>query len=338
MTSSHLFFWQGWKTREGERGLNVMANAFKKALITGGAGFIGSHIAEELVRQGCTVSVLDNLASGRLENLDAIKTGVNFVQGDIQDDRILAEVVQGCDVVFHQAAVVSVTKTVAEPVQSTAVNDLGTLKVLESARRNGVKRVVLASSSAVYGDDPQLPKIESMATHPLSPYAVQKLTNEHYASLYQRLYGLDAVCLRYFNVYGPRQDPSSPYSGVISIFMTRANTGLAPTIYGNGHQSRDFVFVKDVVQANLLAASIPEAAGQVFNVGTGDSIEINTLWNKIAGLAQCSAQPKYADSRPGDIVHSVAGICKAQEQLGYCPAVSLDQGLAQTLAWYRQTA
>jgi nucleoside-diphosphate-sugar epimerase len=313
-----------------------MADTFRKALITGGAGFIGSHIAEALVRLGCRVTVLDNLASGRVENLETVKTDVDFVQGDIQDEQVLGEVLRGCDVVFHQAAVVSVTKTVAEPVPSAAVNDLGSLKVLEAARRNGVKRVVLASSSAVYGDDPQLPKIESMAPQPLSPYAVQKLTNEHYAHLYQELYDMETVCLRYFNVYGPRQDPSSPYSGVISIFMTRAGNSLAPTIYGDGRQSRDFVFVEDVVRANILAASSPAAPGQVFNVGTGDSIDINTLWNKIADLAKCSATPDYADSRPGDIVHSLAGIGKARERLGFCPAVSFDQGLAQTFAWYKR--
>ena len=308
---------------------------FQKALITGGAGFIGSHIAEELVHQGCAVTVLDNLSSGHLENLDTIKSGVDFVRGDIQDEQILEDVISGCNLVFHQAAVVSVTKTVTDPVQSTAVNDLGTLKVLEAARRNGVRRVVLASSSAVYGDDPQLPKVESMTPRPLSPYAVQKLTNEHYAQLYNKLYGLEVVCLRYFNVYGPRQDPSSPYSGVISIFMTRAGSGTAPTIYGDGRQSRDFVFVKDVVQANILAARQAAAPGQVFNVGTGNSIEINTLWNKIAELAQCAVTPDHAASRPGDIVHSVAGIQKAEEKLGFRPVVSLDQGLAHTFAWYR---
>ena len=312
-----------------------MATTFQKALITGGAGFIGSHIAEELVQQGCAVTVLDNLTSGHLENLEAVMSKVDFVRGDIQDEQILSDVIQGCDVVFHQAAVVSVTKTVTDPVQSTAVNDLGALKVLEAARRNGVKRVVLASSSAVYGDDPQLPKVESMSPQPLSPYAVQKLTNEHYAFLYANLYGLSTVCLRYFNVYGPRQDPSSPYSGVISIFMTRAKSGTAPTIYGDGRQSRDFVFVKDVVQANMLAANNSAAPGQVFNVGTGESIEINMLWGKIAELARCSAAPSYTDSRPGDIVRSVAGIQKAREMLGFYPAVSLDQGLAHTFAWYK---
>ena len=313
-----------------------MAKAIKKALITGGAGFIGSHIAETLVQQGCDITVLDNLASGHLENLESIKDDITFVRGDIQDEKVLAEVAEGCDAVFHQAAVVSVTKTVTEPVSSTAVNDLGTLKVLEAARRNNVQRVILASSSAVYGDDPQLPKIESMTPHPLSPYAVQKLTNEYYAFLYHRLYDLETVCLRYFNVYGPRQDPSSPYSGVISIFMARATSGSAPIIYGNGHQTRDFVFVKDVVQANILAASSEAAAGQVFNVGTSDSIEINTLWYKIARLAQCALEPEYADARPGDIVHSLAGIQKARERLGFRPSKSFDEGLAQTFAWYRR--
>jgi nucleoside-diphosphate-sugar epimerase len=221
-------------------------------------------------------------------------------------------------------------------VETTTVNDLGTLKVLEAARRNGVRRVVLASSSAVYGDDPQLPKVESMSPQPLSPYAVQKLTNEYYAVLYNSLFGMEVVCLRYFNVYGPRQDPTSPYSGVISIFMTRAKCGAAPTIYGDGRQSRDFVFVKDVARANILAASHATAAGQIFNVGTGNPIDINGLWNKIAELAQCAVTPDYADSRPGDIVHSVAGIQKARERLGFCSAVSLDQGLAQTFTWYRE--
>jgi nucleoside-diphosphate-sugar epimerase len=319
----------------GQTGDQLMANSVKKALITGGAGFIGSHIAEALVQQGCSVTVLDNLTSGHMENLENIKDDITFVRGDIQDERTLGEVAKGCDTVFHQAAVVSVTKTVEEPVSSTAVNDMGTLKVLEAARRNNVKRVILASSSAVYGDDPQLPKIESMTPHPLSPYAVQKLTNEFYAFLYHRLYGLETACLRYFNVYGPRQDPTSPYSGVISIFMTRATSGSAPIIYGNGHQTRDFVFVKDVATANILAASSASAPGQVFNVGTSDSIEINSLWYKIAKLANCALEPEYADARPGDIVHSLAGIQKARERLGFQPCMTFDEGLAQTFAWYR---
>ena len=312
-----------------------MVEDFKRALITGGAGFIGSHIAEELVHRGVQVTVLDNLSSGHPENLAELKNNLTFVQGDIQDEKALAHVTKGIDVVFHQAAVVSVTRTVAEPVSSSAINDLGTLKVLEAARGNGVRRVVLASSSAVYGDDPQLPKIESMVPHPLSPYAVQKLTNEHYAFLYYRLYGLETVCLRYFNVYGPRQDPSSPYSGVISIFMTRATANAAPTIYGDGHQTRDFVFVKDVVQANLLAAIRPEAAGQVFNVGTSDSIEINRLWENIAWLSSSRVKPQYTEARAGDIIHSLAGIQKIKDRLGFQPSISFDEGLSQTFAWYK---
>jgi nucleoside-diphosphate-sugar epimerase len=308
----------------------------QKALITGGAGFIGSHIADALVQQGFEVIILDNLSSGHVENLEAVKDAVTFIKGDIQDEEALATAAAGCRVIFHQAAVVSVTKTVSEPVGSALVNDLGTLKVLDAARRSGVGRVVLASSSAVYGDDPQLPKVESMTARPLSPYAVQKLTNEYYALLYKRLYGLETVCLRYFNVYGPRQDPCSPYSGVISVFMQRAAGGRSPVIYGDGHQTRDFVFVKDVVQANLLAAGHEGAAGQVFNVGTGDAIEINALWDKIAGLAQCRLKAAHADPRPGDIIHSLAGIHKIRDCLRFRPSVTFDEGLSQTFAWYRQ--
>lgn len=313
-----------------------MASEMKNVLITGGAGFIGSHIAEALVARGCHVTVIDNLVSGNLKNIEGLKPKITFVEGDIRNEERLARAIKGCDIVFHQAAVVSVTKTVAQPVHSTEVNDLGTLKVLDAARKNNVKRVVLASSSAVYGDDPQLPKIESMTPKPLSPYAVQKLTNELYAELYYRLYGLETACLRYFNVYGPRQDPSSPYSGVISIFMQRAVDGDVPTIYGDGRQTRDFVFVKDVVAANLLAATGINAPGQVFNVGTGESITVNALWHQIAGLNASEADPEYAHARPGDIVHSRADIHKATEQLGFEPSVSFNEGLSQTFAWYQR--
>ncbi|MBT8339915.1 MAG: SDR family oxidoreductase [Desulfatitalea sp.] len=314
-----------------------MAVTFRKAMVTGGAGFIGSHLVEKLVLEGCTVAVLDNLTGGHLINLDSVMEDITFVQGDIEDEQVLADHIRGCDVVFHQAAIVSVAKTVDQPVFSTQVNDLGTIKVLEAARRNGVRRVVLASSSAVYGDTSQLPKIESMVPAPLSPYAIQKLTNEYYAQLYYRLYGLETVCLRYFNVYGPRQDPSSTYSGVISIFMTRAINGEQPVIYGDGRQTRDFVYVRDVVQANLLAADHDAAPGRIFNVGNSQSVEINMLWRMIADAAGCDRKPAYQDKRDGDIVHSLASIQRAKDLLAFQPMVNMQAGIRETLAWYRKS-
>ena len=313
-----------------------MTQMLKTVLVTGGAGFIGSHLAQSLVSKGCKVTVLDNLSTGRLENLSEIRDQINFVEGDITDESILLSAVQDCEAVFHQAAIVSVTQTVKQPVQSAAVNDLGTLTVLEAARRNNVGRVILASSSAVYGDDPQLPKTETMIPNPLSPYAVQKLTNEHYAALYHQLYGIDTVCLRYFNVFGPRQDPSSPYSGVISIFMRRATERHQPIVYGDGGQTRDFVFVGDVVQANILAATSKCAPGQVYNVGTDRTISINKLWERIARLVGIDLIPQFNAARAGDIVHSRASIKKAQEQLAFEPEVTFDEGLELTLAWYQQ--
>jgi UDP-glucose 4-epimerase len=313
-----------------------MSHTISKALVTGGAGFIGSHLVQALVEQGCDVTVLDNLSTGRIENLSGILDSITFIEGDISDDTLLARVMPGCDVVFHQAAVVSVTQTVENPVSSALVNDLGALKVLEAARVNEVRRVVLASSCAVYGDDPQLPKIETMAPNPLSPYAVQKLTNEHYAVLYHGLFGLEAVCLRYFNVFGPRQDPSSPYSGVISIFMLRAVEGLAPVIYGDGRQTRDFIYVQDVVRANLLAATGATAPGQVFNIGTTRSISINTLWERIADLAEIDATPEHTAVREGDVTHSCAAMDKALAQLAFQPTLSFEDGLKKTYAWYKQ--
>ena len=242
----------------------------------------------------------------------------------------------GCEVVFHLAAVVSVTKTVEDPLTTALVNDMGTLKVLEAARMNGVGRVVLSSSSAVYGDDPQSPKCESLPPNPLSPYAVQKRTNEHYARIYCELYGLQTVCLRYFNVYGPRQDPSSPYSGVISIFMSKAARNEAPLIYGDGCQTRDFVYVKDVVQANLLAARHENAPGHVFNVGTQHSVNINALWERVAALGACTRKARHADARPGDIIESLADIRLARDLLGFHPTYTLLSGLEKTFAWYRE--
>jgi nucleoside-diphosphate-sugar epimerase len=313
-----------------------MPLAFSKALVTGGAGFIGSHLVTALVNDGCSVTVLDNLASGHRRNLAAVAQQIRFVEGDIQDSVVLGKAMEGCQVVFHEAAVVSVTKTVEAPVSSTLINDVGTLQVLDTARLNGVQRVILASSSAVYGDDPQMPKTESMTPKPMSPYAVQKLTNEYYAGLYYHLYGLQTCCLRYFNVFGPRQDPSSPYSGVISIFMTKAVHDEEPIIYGDGRQTRDFVYVQDVVHANLLAAKQKKAAGEVFNVGTNHSVSINALWDEVARLGGCLRKPQYGAARSGDIVDSLADIEKARRLLEFEPAFELRHGLAQTLAWYRE--
>jgi nucleoside-diphosphate-sugar epimerase len=312
-----------------------MAQTLSSALVTGGAGFIGSHLTHALVDQGCQVTVLDNLTTGDMKNLDELNHKIRFIKGDIQDPNTLAHAIVDCQIVFHQAAMVSVVQSVEQPLASVAINEMGTINVLEAARQNGVQRVVLASSSAVYGDDPQQPKIESMLPRPLSPYAIQKLTNEYYAMLYHRLYGLNTVCLRYFNVYGPRQYPSSPYSGVISIFMSRAADGQGPIIYGDGRQTRDFVFVQDVVQANLLAAAHPDAVGQVFNVGTNHSIEINALWDKIAQMADCKAIAEHAGARPGDVVHSLSDIQKAQDKIGFKPMMGLSEGLQKTYAWYK---
>jgi len=314
-----------------------MKNKIKKALVTGGAGFIGSHITDALVSNGCQVAVIDNLSTGKLSNLEHVKDKIKFYKGDILDQVILEKAVKTCDVIFHQAAIVSVPWSVENPVDSAMVNEMGTLSVLESARKNNVRRVVSASSSAVYGDDPQLPKSENMALKPLSPYAVQKLTGEYYSGLYYKLYGLETVCMRYFNVYGPRQDPTSPYSGVISIFMSNAVSQKTPVIYGDGNQYRDFVFINDVVRANLLAASTDGASGEVFNVGTGKYVTINGLWEMACELSGLNIKPEHESPKPGDIVESVANIDYAQKILKYKPEYSFKNGLEITFNWYKKS-
>lgn len=308
---------------------------FKSALVTGGAGFIGSHLVEALVAGGCRVTVLDDLSSGRESNLAPVAGRINFMRGSICDCRMVAKAAAGCEVVFHLAAVVSVPKTVDDPLGSAAVNEIGSLNVLEAARGARARRVVFASSSAVYGDDPTLPKREDMTPNPLTPYAVQKLVVEYYLRVYQSLYGLETVGLRFFNVFGPRQDPSSPYSGVISIFMNKALNGELPVIYGDGGQSRDFVFVEDVVQALISAANSPSAPSKVFNVGTGKSLTISGLWVMIAVLSGSRAKPVNRPPRPGDIPHSLSAIDSAAADLGFLPRVSLERGLGLTLDWYR---
>lgn len=308
---------------------------FKKALVTGGAGFIGSHLVEALLTSGSRVAVLDNLSSGSLSNLEPVKDRIEFYKNDVRQLEVLTNVAQGCDVIFHLAAVVAVQQTIDDPVDSTMVNDIGTINILEAARRNNVQRFVLASSCAVYGDDPRLPKEETMTPMPASPYAVHKLAAEHYARIYGELFGVKTTSLRFFNVFGPRQDPSSPYSGVISIFMTRAISGRAPVIYGDGSQSRDFVYVKDVVKALILAADAKDSAGKVLNIGSGSNVTINGLWELIASLAGQQLTPDYKPARAGDILHSIASINLAESVLNFKIDFSLEQGLSATLEWYR---
>jgi nucleoside-diphosphate-sugar epimerase len=302
-------------------------------LVTGGCGFIGSHIAEALVGEGHTVRVFDNLATGHLENLNGFADRVEFVRGDIRDPAALATAMRGIEFVFHEAALVSVAISVQQPEENDAINIRGTLNVLQAARAAGAKRLVIASSAAIYGNNPDLPKREDMLPEPESPYALGKLAGEHYLHLFSTLYGLETVVLRYFNVFGPRQDAGSMYSGVISKFAADLQAGRAPTIFGDGGQTRDFVFVKDVVQANLLAMRSPNVGrGETFNVATNTQV---TLLDLLATLQQITGQrlaPQFREARAGDIRHSFADISKAKRVLGYQPRHSLADGLRALLA------
>jgi len=307
-----------------------------KALVTGGAGFIGSHIAQRLVQEGYQAVILDNLSTGRLENLESFADKVDFVEGDVRDAALLRKLCQGCELVFHQAAVVSVPYSVEHPQESHDVNIQGTLNALLAARDAGAKRLVFASSAAIYGEDPALPKREQMLPEPISPYAVEKIAGEHYLSAFNQLYGLQTVALRYFNVFGPRQDPSSPYSGVISIFVDRLLRQEDPTIFGDGEQYRDFVFVQDVVQANMLAATHDDAPGKVFNVGRGERTSLNQLVEILSRLAGYQASPTHGEPRAGDIRESLADIARIRQTLGYAPEVEVEQGLAALVEYARK--
>lgn len=313
-----------------------MSHQLKRALVTGGAGFIGSHLVDALVSDGCQVAVLDNLSTGCDLNLVNVMDQITFYKGDIRDRQMLEKAARNCDVIFHLAAVVSVPQTIEDPVESASVNEMGALYVLETARKKNIRRVIFSSSCAVYGDAPELPKKESMPLIPGSPYAVQKRTAEHYMRLGYEIYGLETISLRYFNVYGPRQDPSSPYSGVISIFMNMAVGNQSPVIYGDGEQSRDFVYVTDVVTANLLAARSASARGEIINIGTGRSVQINHLWDMICILAGSTIKPLYQPSRPGDIYASVAGVAYAKKLLGFKIDYPFEKGLALTYRWYQK--
>jgi nucleoside-diphosphate-sugar epimerase len=303
-------------------------------LVTGGAGFIGSHLAEELVRRGERVRVVDSLITGKRQNLAHLPQ-VEFMEGDLADPAVAQRAVAGVDYVLHQAAIPSVPRSVKDPVTSNRANVDASLNVLVAARDAGVKRLVYAGSSSAYGNTPTLPKVETMPTAPLSPYALQKLVAEQYCQLFTRLYGLETVTIRYFNVFGPRQDPSSPYSGVISLFISAMCEGRQPTIYGDGEHTRDFTYVANVVDGVLRACTAEGASGEVINVATGGRISLNQLFRAVREATDAKGEPNYAEPRAGDVKDSQADISKAKRILGYQPIVSFEDGLNRTVAWYR---
>ncbi len=302
-----------------------------KALVTGGAGFIGSHLAEGLVRRGHEVRVFDNLSTGSLDNLAPVRDAVEVVIGDLRDDEAVNRAVEGVEVVFHQAADPSVPRSISHPRDCYDINVLGTLNLLAAARDAGCRRVVFASSCAVYGNDPRQPKSEELPPAPESPYASSKLAGEELCQVFTRVYGLEAVALRYFNVYGPRQSPDGPYASVIPRFIADLKAGARPRVFGDGEQTRDFIFVGDVVEANLRAATADEAVGEVVNVGSGRSTSLNTLLTVLAPLIGNTVEPIYEAERPGDVRHSLAETSKARRLLGFEAQTSLAEGLAQTV-------
>jgi len=307
-------------------------------LVTGGAGFIGSAIARALVQRGDRVRIIDDFSSGKRENLADIAGSVEVIEGSILDERALAHAIEGVKVVFHEAAIPSVPKSMAEPIENHEANATGTIKVLQAAKRAGVDRLVYAASSAAYGSDPRLPKVESMSTGPISPYGGSKLVGEIYCQVYAAAYGLSTVCLRYFNVFGPRQDPQSEYAAVIPKFITRALAGGTPIIFGDGIQSRDFCFIDNVIEANLKAAAAPAAAvsGRVYNIACGVATTLDEVVKVIGDILGKPIQPKHDPERPGDIKHSVADISAARAELGYTAAVSFEEGMRRTVAWYKR--
>jgi len=304
-------------------------------LVTGGAGFIGSHIAESLVRRGHHVRILDDLSSGRCGNIAHLKGHGNvlFIRGSVTDPAAVAAACEGAAGIFHQAAIASVAQSVAHPRATHDVNSTGTLNVLIAARDAGVRKVVYASSSAVYGNAPGLPKEESMAPHPESPYAVAKLAGEEYMRVFSELYGIGTVSLRYFNVFGPRQDPGAEYAAVIPKFITRVLAGAPPVIFGDGTQTRDFIYVQDVADANIAAMEHP--AQGIYNIACGDRIDLNTLAQRIIARAGISTAPRYGPARPGDIHDSVADISRAFRAFGFRPSYTLDAGIDETIRYFR---
>ncbi len=310
----------------------------RKFLVTGGAGFIGSSISRALLARGDEIAIIDDFSSGSRANIADFANKIQLFEGDIRDEALLARAMQGVEVVYHEAAIPSVPRSLAAPVASHAANSTGTLMVLEGARKHGVRRVVYAGSSSVYGETPVLPKVETMATSPLSPYAVSKLSGEQYCQVYARTFGLQTVVLRYFNVFGPRQDPASQYAAVIPRFVTAGLQGQSPVIYGDGEQSRDFCFIDNVIEANLLAADANDASGRVFNVACAAATTLNQVIALVAQALGRELKVTYEPGRTGDIKHSLADIGLAKKYLGYTASVPFAAGLARTIDWYRQSA
>ncbi|MBE0644907.1 MAG: SDR family oxidoreductase [Bacteroidetes bacterium] len=305
-------------------------------LVTGGGGFIGSNLVEELLKSGQTVRVLDNFSTGKRENLRPFISDFELIEGDIRSYHVTDRAVRGTEIILHQAALPSVPRSINDPITSNEVNVVGTLNILEAARSHGVRRIVYASSSSVYGDNPMLPKVETMTPKPLSPYAVSKLAGEHYCRIFSELYGIETVALRYFNVFGPRQDPNSQYSAVIPRFINAMLNGTSPMIYGDGEQSRDFTYVSNVVRANMLAATEADAVGKAMNCATHGQITLNDLVDNLNGILETDIKAQYADTRPGDIKHSYADIHLLQSATGYSPITDFASGLHKTVRYYRE--
>lgn len=304
-------------------------------LVTGGAGFIGSNIVEKLIKDRHQVKVLDNFSTGKRSNIAGFRNKITLIEGDIRNKNIVEKAMEQVDFVLHQAALPSVPRSVRDPLSTNAVNVEGTLNLLLVARDKKVKRFVYAGSSSAYGDTPTLPKKEQMTPNPLSPYAVSKLTGEHYGQVFWHVFGLETVILRYFNVFGPRQDPTSQYAAVVPKFIEALLSKRPPVIYGDGEQSRDFTYIDNVVEANILACFAPGAGGEVINIACNKRITINELAKKLIVIIKVDIEPEYAESRPGDVKHSLASIDKAKKILGYKPKVDFEQGLKKTVEWYK---
>ncbi len=303
-------------------------------LVTGGAGFIGSHLVEALLKIDYRVRVLDNFMTGKRQNISSLLSHIQLIEGDLRDFETVRKAAEAVDFIFHLGALPSVPRSIQDPITSNEVNIQGTLHVLEAARQMKVKRVIFSSSSSVYGDSPLLPKREDAVPNPLSPYAVTKLAGEYYCKVYYKIHGLETVCLRYFNVFGPKQDPTSQYAAAIPRFINALLINKPPLVYGDGEQSRDFTYVDNVVQANILAIKAPQAPGKILNIAYGRRITVNELIKTLNTILGKNIQPVYESSRPGDIRHSLADISQARQILGFSPTVTLEEGLRRSIAWF----